>query len=100
MHSFNVSAADFDTMLQRCEIIRNSGMEPGSYAFLIDGTTAGWMAVQTLRRHYPDVFIHFHRAGHGAYTRPPSKLNNENQSQVPWLTIGCYDCLFHQSRSP
>ncbi len=74
MHSFNVSAADFDTMIQRCEIIRNSGMEPGSYAFLIDGTTAGWMAVQTLRRHYPDVFIHFHRAGHGAYTRPENPI--------------------------
>ncbi len=28
------------------------------------------MAVQTLRRRYPDVFIHFHRAAHGAFTRP------------------------------
>ncbi len=74
IHSFNVSAADFDTMLERCEMIRNAGFEPGSYAFLIDGTTAGWMAVQTLRRHYPDVFIHFHRAGHGAYTRPENPI--------------------------
>lgn len=74
IHSFNVSAADFDTMIERCEIIRNAGFEPGSYAFLIDGTTAGWMAVQTLRRHYPDVFIHFHRAGHGAYTRPENPI--------------------------
>ena len=24
IHSFNVSAADFDTMLERCEIIRNA----------------------------------------------------------------------------
>jgi ribulose-bisphosphate carboxylase large chain len=70
VHSFNVSAADFDTMITRCEMIRNAGFEPGSYAFLIDGITAGWMAVQTLRRHYPDVFLHFHRASHGAYTRP------------------------------
>jgi ribulose-bisphosphate carboxylase large chain len=70
VHSFNVSAADFDTMITRCELIRNAGFEPGSYAFLIDGITAGWMAVQTLRRHYPDVFLHFHRASHGAYTRP------------------------------
>jgi ribulose-bisphosphate carboxylase large chain len=69
VHSFNVSAADFDTMIARCELIRAAGFEPGSYAFLIDGITAGWMAVQTLRRHYPDVFIHFHRASHGAYTR-------------------------------
>ncbi len=69
VHSFNVSAADFDTMIKRCEIVRNAGFENGSYAFLIDGITAGWMAVQTLRRKYPDVFIHFHRAAHGAFTR-------------------------------
>ncbi|MEI6731079.1 MAG: ribulose-bisphosphate carboxylase [archaeon] len=74
VHSFNVSAADFDLMIQRCEMIRKAGFEPGSYAFLIDGITAGWMAVQTLRRRYPDVFIHFHRASHGAYTRPENPI--------------------------
>jgi hypothetical protein len=41
---------------------------------LIDGITAGWMAVQTLRRRYPDVFIHFHRAGHGAFTRKENPI--------------------------
>ena len=70
IHSFNVSSPDFDTMIERCEMIRDAGFEAGSYAFLIDGITAGWMAVQTLRRRYPDVFIHFHRAAHGAFTRP------------------------------
>jgi len=74
VHSFNVSAPDFDTMIKRCELIRNEGFEIGSYAFLIDGITAGWMAVQTLRRRYPDVFIHFHRAGHGAFTRPENPI--------------------------
>ncbi|MEM4625205.1 MAG: ribulose-bisphosphate carboxylase [Candidatus Pacearchaeota archaeon] len=74
VHSFNVSAADFDTMIERCEMIRNAGFEKGSYAFLIDGITAGWMAVQTLRRRYPDVFIHFHRAGHGGFTRPENPI--------------------------
>ncbi|MEK6885699.1 MAG: ribulose-bisphosphate carboxylase [Nanoarchaeota archaeon] len=69
VHSFNVSAPDFDTMIKRCELIRKAGFEKGSYAFLIDGITAGWMAVQTLRRKYPEVFIHFHRAAHGAFTR-------------------------------
>ncbi len=70
VHSFNVSAPDFDTMIERCEMIVNEGFEPGSFAFLIDGITAGWMAVQTIRRRYPNVFIHFHRAAHGAFTRP------------------------------
>jgi ribulose-bisphosphate carboxylase large chain len=74
VHSFNVSAPDFDEMIRRCELIRNTGFEPGSYAFLIDGITAGWMAVQTLRRRYPDVFIHFHRAGHGSFTRPENPI--------------------------
>ena len=74
VHSFNVSAADFDTMIERCEMIINAGFEPGSYAFLIDGVTAGWMAVQTLRRRYPNVFIHFHRAGHGSFTRPENPI--------------------------
>ncbi|MCI0503259.1 ribulose-bisphosphate carboxylase [Candidatus Micrarchaeota archaeon] len=74
VHSFNVSAADFDIMIERCEMIREAGFEPGSYAFLIDGITAGWMAVQTLRRRYPDVFIHFHRAAHGAFTRDENPL--------------------------
>ena len=74
VHSFNVSAPDFDTMIERCEMVRNAGFEPGSYAFLIDGITAGWMAVQTLRRRYPDVFIHFHRAAHGAFTRDENPI--------------------------
>lgn len=74
VHSFNISSADFDTMIKRCEFIRNTGFEKGSYAFLIDGITAGWMAVQTLRRKYPDVFIHFHRASHGAFTRKENPI--------------------------
>ena len=74
VHSFNVSASDFDTMIERCEFIRNAGFEPGSYAFLNDGITAGWKAVHTIRRKYPDVFIHFHRAAHGAFTRVENPL--------------------------
>jgi len=74
VHSFNVSSPDYDEMIRRCELIRNAGFEKGSYAFLIDGITAGWMAVQTLRRKYPDVFIHFHRAAHGAFTRKENPI--------------------------
>ncbi|HRI05747.1 MAG TPA: ribulose-bisphosphate carboxylase [Candidatus Dojkabacteria bacterium] len=81
IHSFNVSAADFDTMIRRADYVRRV-MKPGSYAFLIDGITAGWTSVQTLRRHYPDVFIHFHRAGHGAFTRKENPIG----FSVPVLT--------------
>jgi len=81
VHSFNVSSADYDTMLKRADYVV-SNMKPGSYALLIDGITAGWMAVQTLRRHYPNVFIHFHRAGHGAFTREENPIG----FTVPVLT--------------
>jgi ribulose-bisphosphate carboxylase large chain len=74
IHSFNVSSPDYDEMIRRCELIRSAGFEKGSYAFLIDGITAGWMAVQTLRRRYSDVFIHFHRAGHGGFTREENPI--------------------------
>jgi len=71
VHSFNISSADFDTMIKRADYIK-SVMKPGSFAFLVDGITSGWTAVQAIRRHYPDVFLHFHRAGHGAFTREES----------------------------
>lgn len=73
VHSFNVSAADFDSMLKRADYVAQI-MKPGSYAFLVDGITAGWTAVQTIRRHYPHVFLHFHRAGHGAFTRAENPI--------------------------
>ena len=68
LHSFNISAPDFDEMIRRADYVQKV-MNPGSYCFLVDGITAGWTAVQTARRRYPDVFLHFHRAGHGAFTR-------------------------------
>lgn len=68
VHSFNISAADFDTMYKRADYVI-SKMKPGSFAFLVDGITAGWTAIQSIRRRYPGVFLHFHRAGHGAFTR-------------------------------
>ena len=82
MLSVNVSSPDFDTMIERCEYVK-SKMEKGSYGFLVDGITAGWMAVQTARRKYPDVFIHFHRAGHGPFTRPENVFG----FSVPVLAI-------------
>lgn len=68
IHSFNISSPDFMTMKKRAEYIIKK-MKKGSYCFLVDGITAGWSAVQTARRMWPNVIIHFHRAGHGAMTR-------------------------------
>lgn len=73
VHSFNISSPDFDTMKSRADYVIKK-MKPGSFAFLVDGITAGWMAVQTVRRLYPNVFLHFHRAGHGAMTREENPI--------------------------
>lgn len=73
IHSFNISSADFMTMKKRAEYIIKK-MKPGSYCFLVDGITAGWSAVQTARRMWPNVIIHFHRAGHGAMTRAENPI--------------------------
>lgn len=73
IHSFNISAADFMTMKKRAEYIIKK-MKPGSYCFLVDGITAGWSAVQTARRMWPNVVLHFHRAGHGAMTRAENPI--------------------------
>jgi len=81
VHSFNISASDFDTMIKRADYV-SSVMKSGSYAFLIDGLTSGWTSVQTIRRRYPNVFLHFHRAGHAAYTRDESPFG----FTVPVLT--------------
>ncbi|MFA5948487.1 MAG: ribulose-bisphosphate carboxylase [Candidatus Gracilibacteria bacterium] len=79
--SINISSPDYDTMLARAAFVRKT-MKKNSYAFLVDGITAGWMAVQTARRHFKDVFIHFHRAGHAAFTRPENVFG----FSVPVLT--------------
>nr|VDD88955.1 RuBisCO long chain, Form II/III [uncultured bacterium] len=79
--SINISAADFMTMQKRAEYVIKK-MKKGSYAFLVDGLTAGWTAVQTARRMWPGVFLHFHRAGHGAMTRPENPIGYT----VPFMT--------------
>lgn len=73
LHSFNISSPDFNTMKRRAEYIIKK-MKPGSFCFLVDGLTAGWTALQTARRLWPNVFLHFHRAGHGAMTRPENPI--------------------------
>ena len=82
MMSINISAADINLMKERAEYVMAT-MKPGSYGFLVDGITAGWSALQTARRLWPDVFLHFHRAGHGAMTR----TENAFGYSVPFMTM-------------
>jgi len=42
-------------------------------AFLVDGYVGGPGSVSLCRRQFPDHFLHYHRAGHGAVTSRQSK---------------------------
>lgn len=74
LFSANITADDPFEMIARGEFILNAFGEYSSHvAFLVDGYVAGPTAVTTARRQFPDQFLHYHRAGHGAVTSPQSQ---------------------------
>lgn len=74
LFSANITADDPAEIVARGEfILREFGEHADHVAFLIDGYLAGTTGVTTARRNFPDQFIHYHRAGHGAITSPQSK---------------------------
>ncbi|MHA1562133.1 MAG: RuBisCO large subunit C-terminal-like domain-containing protein [Promethearchaeota archaeon] len=60
----NITSGDFDEMIKRADIIKALG----GNCLMIDILSAGMTAVQTIRKKYPNMIIHGHRAGHGAQT--------------------------------
>lgn len=74
LFSANITADDPFEMIRRGEMILEIFGENASHvAFLVDGYVAGATAVTTCRRQFPNQFLHYHRAGHGAVTSPQSK---------------------------
>lgn len=74
LFSANITADDYRETIARGEyILSEFGPDADKVAFLIDGYVGGPQAVTTARRHFPEQFLHFHRAGHGAITSPSSK---------------------------
>ena len=73
LFSANITADDPMEMIARGEAVLEafSGNED-HVAFLVDGYVGGPAAVTTCRRRFPDQFLHYHRAGHGAVTSPQS----------------------------
>jgi ribulose-bisphosphate carboxylase large chain len=72
--SANITADDPSEIVARGEyILKTFGENSSHVAFLVDGYVAGPTAVTACRRNFPDNFIHYHRAGHGAVTSPQSK---------------------------
>jgi ribulose-bisphosphate carboxylase large chain len=74
LFSANITADDPFEMIARGEYILETFAENACHvAFLVDGYVAGPTAITTCRRYFPNQFLHYHRAGHGAVTSPQSK---------------------------
>jgi ribulose-bisphosphate carboxylase large chain len=74
LFSANITADDYREMIARGEYILETFAENADHvAFLVDGYVAGPTAVTTARRYFPQQYLHYHRAGHGAVTSPQSK---------------------------
>lgn len=72
--SANITADWHDEMIARGEFILDAfGEHADKVAFLVDGYVGGPGMVTTARRYFPNQFLHYHRAGHGAVTSPSSK---------------------------
>ena len=69
--SANITADDHYEMCARADyILETFGPDANKVAFLVDGYVGGPGMITTARRQYPDQYLHYHRAGHGAVTSP------------------------------
>ena len=74
LFSANITADDYHEMIARGEFILETFAENADHvAFLVDGYVAGPTAITTARRQFPNQYLHYHRAGHGAVTSPSAK---------------------------
>ncbi len=74
LFSANITADDYHEMVARGEFILETFAENADHvAFLVDGYVAGPAAITTARRQFPNQYLHYHRAGHGAVTSPSAK---------------------------
>ena len=74
LFSANITADDPFEIIARGEYILETFAENADHvAFLIDGYVGGPTAITTARRRFPQQYLHYHRAGHGAVTSPQSK---------------------------
>lgn len=74
LFSLNITADDHYEMCARADFaLETFGSDADKLAFLVDGYVGGPGMVTTARRQYPDQYLHYHRAGHGAVTSPSSK---------------------------
>ena len=73
LFSMNITADDHREMIARAEFaLETFGSDADKVAFLVDGYVGGPGMVTTARRWFPNQYLHYHRAGHGAVTSPSS----------------------------
>jgi ribulose-bisphosphate carboxylase large chain len=74
LFSMNITADDHHEMIARAEFgLETFGPDANKLAFLVDGYVGGPGMITTARRNFPNQFLHYHRAGHGAVTSPSAK---------------------------
>ena len=74
LFSANITADDPFEMIARGEyVLETFGDLADHVAFLVDGYVAGATAITTARRRFPNQYLHYHRAGHGAVTSPQTQ---------------------------
>ncbi len=74
LFSANITADYHDEMIARGEfILETFGPDADKVAFLVDGYVGGPGMITTARRYFPNQYLHYHRAGHGAVTSPSAK---------------------------
>ena len=74
LFSANITADDYRETLARGEFVLEAFAENADHvAFLVDGYVSGPHAITTARRAFPNQYLHYHRAGHGAVTSPQTK---------------------------
>ena len=74
LFSANITADDPFEIIARGEYVLDTFGELADHvAFLIDGYVAGPTAITTARRRFPNQYLHYHRAGHGAVTSPQTQ---------------------------
>ncbi len=77
LFSANVTADWHAELIKRGEYVLGEFAKYGNekhVAFLVDGFVTGPAGVTTSRRAFPDTYLHFHRAGHGAVTSYKSPM--------------------------
>lgn len=74
----NITHGDIDEMIKRGELIRTLG----GNCLMIDVLACGFAAVQTIRKKFPEMILHGHRAGHGDRTIFPEIIVDGKKIQL------------------